>query len=98
MILAQTLIDQYLALGDVSGFIIAIYTSVMGDVFFGLLFLGFTVPIYQRTQSISFVSLLWFLAYGLLEILIPTPGLDLGKIIMAISIGVILYNTLMRGS
>ena len=93
ILIAQSLITQYLMQGDYSGFIIALYTQSMGDLFFGLVLLGASIPIYLKTQSIGFISILWILVFGALELWIPTPALNLGKVILVIAVGVMIFTT-----
>ena len=95
-IVYQNLITQYLVVGDFTGFIIALYTQSMGDLFFGVVLLGMSIPLYMKTESIGFVSILWIMVFGILELWIPTPALNLGKVILVIAVGVLLFNTFMR--
>ena len=86
------LITQYLPLGDISGFVIALYTYSMGDIFFGLVILAILTPIYIRYQSLGAVAVIMFVAGTLLETLVPFAGLDLGKILLVLGVAGILYS------
>jgi len=90
------LLQQYLRIGDVSGFAIAIYTQSMGDIFFGLILLALTIPLYIRTQSLGYISILWITVSSLIETLVPTPGINLGKIILVIGVAGVLYSLFTR--
>jgi len=90
------LLSQYLLKGDLIGFIIALYTSVMGEVFFAFILLGISVPLYIRTQSLAYVTVVWIILGALLEAIIPTTGLSLGKILMVLGVAAILYQLFVR--
>lgn len=95
---AADLIQQYLMTGDMMGFIIAIFSQSIGSVFFGIVLMGFSVPIYTRTQSIGLIALIWFIVWGFIEMIVPTPAMSLGKVVMAFAGAVILYRTFMGRS
>ena len=63
---AADLLDQYLQGGDLVGFIIAVYTSLIGEIFFGLIILIVSIPLYLRTQSVMYCSILWITVSSLL--------------------------------
>jgi len=86
------LIDQYLRIGDLVGFIIAVYTSLIGQVFYGLILLIITVPLYIRTQSIMYCSILWIVINSILVVMVPTPGFNLAYVLLAAGIAGILFE------
>lgn len=92
---AADLIQQYLMVGDITGFLIAIFSQSMGTAFLGFILLGFSVPIYTRTQSVGLICLIWFAVFGFVEAIIPTPAVSLGKVVMAFAGAIILYRTFM---
>lgn len=86
---------QNLISGDLLGFISAIFVQSMGTAFYGFILMMATLPIYQRTESLELVSILWILVWGGLEILIPGPIYSLGKLMIALSVGVLLFRAFM---
>jgi len=59
---------QYLYANDIIGFIIGLY-----GIWFSLIFLVLSVPLYIRTNSLTYVAVLWALLSGILSIL-PVPA------------------------
>ncbi len=96
--ISADLIQQYLMVGDFTGFIVAIYSQTLGTAFLGFILLALTIPIYIRTNHLGFVALIWFTVFGFMEILIPTAALSLGKVIMAMAVAVIMYTAFMGRS
>jgi len=86
------LITQYLLQGDLVGFIFAVFTSSMGEYFYGIIVLVLTVPLYIRTQSLTYVYLLWALLGGILTALLPLGVLSVANIFLALGIGGLLYK------
>lgn len=62
MVTIQTLI-QFLVEGDIFGFLQAIYVSAFqsSDVFYGVIVLLFTSPLYIRTRSLLLLCIIWVL-------------------------------------
>lgn len=56
-----SLLLTYLLAGDLAGFIIACYTTRIGQLFYAILVLCFTVPLAIRTQSITYVAIVWLI-------------------------------------
>jgi len=90
--IVMNLIDQYLRNGDLVGFIIAVYTSLIGQVFYGIMMVIVTVPLYVRTQSVMYCSILWVTVSGLLSALIPTAGFNISYVLLAAGIAGILFE------
>lgn len=88
----STLLDE----GDLSGFVIGTYTDVVGDLFWGLVFLGCLAPIYIRTQNLGYVSILWVILGALLEMAVPAEAMSLGKILIILGLAVLLYRVFVR--
>jgi len=86
------LITQYLVQGDLIGFVLAIFTSSMGEYFYGLLILFITVPVYMRTQSLTYVYLLWACSGLLLLPLIPLGAYSVAGILITVGGAGILYK------
>lgn len=72
MVAISTLL-QYLFEGDYLGFIQAVYVSAFqsADIFYALVIMLFTSPLYIRSKSLLFLSIIWILLGGL--ILVATP-------------------------
>jgi len=52
---------QYLIEGDIIGFIIACYTSPMGELFYAFVLVMVFAPLYLRTRSVGLCAILWML-------------------------------------
>lgn len=90
---------QNLTSGDVWGFFSSIYTTSMGSApFIGFLMMILTIPIYQRTESLELVAVLWLLIWGPMELMIPGPIFSLGKLMIALSLGVLIFRAFMGRS
>jgi hypothetical protein len=55
---------QYVLNGDLIGFVLATYTSTIGNVFYAVAVFFVTSVIYLRQQSLFLVSLLWLFIGG----------------------------------
>lgn len=86
---------QNLLNGDLFAFLSGIFIQQMGVAFYGFIFMIMTVPIYQRTESLELVAILWTLCWSGLELLVPGPIYSLGKLMIALSIGVLLFRAFM---
>lgn len=87
--------STYLATGDVTGYVISIYTDVMGDLFLGVVMLAVFGGLYIRTQDIVLPAIVWILIGTALEVAIPTGGMSLGKGLVIIAIGGLFYRLFM---
>ena len=83
------IITQYLTAGDISGFIIAIFTTEIGLAFWGLLLLGVFAPI-DRRLGLGPAVLVLVLIWNDIQQTIPAPALNIGIIIMCLVLGVLL--------
>jgi len=87
------LITQYLVQGDLIGFVLAIFTSSMGEYFLGFVILLVTVPVYMRTQSLAYVYLLWLLVGSTsLLALVPLGAYTVAAFFTALGGAGILYK------
>jgi len=84
--------NQYLPLGDFTGFVIAIYTQYLGDVGLGMIFFTITAALYVRYQNFSLISVIWILIGGLLQAAIPTPSINVGTLFWLLGVTGILYK------
>ena len=87
----MSLVDTWLATGDVLGFFVAIYTSVLGMMFFGVIIFAMTVPLYIRYQNIGPPLIVAFLSVTFLESVIPPEGLDIVRLMVVVGIAVVFY-------
>ncbi len=65
------LLTQYLLAGDLLGFLVACYTTRIGQVFYAILALIITVPLAIRTNSISYCAIIWIVLGGLFQAAMP---------------------------
>lgn len=72
--------------GDFLGFIQGVYVNAFqsADLFFGVLILLFMVPLYIRTRSLLFMSILWILLGSLFLVAVPIIS---GLAILLLSLG-----------
>lgn len=68
-----TTLLQYLYEGDVLGFLQAVYVSAFqsADIFYAMVALLFTAPLYIRTKSLLFMSIIWTLLGGFFLVAMP---------------------------
>jgi len=83
---------QYLINGDLIGFINAVFTSRLGELWYALIVFAITFPLYLRTQSLIFVCILWILLGNILVVMVPISVFKLGYVLMVIGIGGLLYK------
>lgn len=64
---------QYLFTGDFLGLLQAIYVSAFlsADIFYGVLILLFTAPLYIRTKSLLLLCIMWIMLGGLVIVTLP---------------------------
>ena len=75
------------------GFILAIFTSSMGEYFLGFVILLVTVPLYMRTQSFTYVYLLWLIIGATsLFALVPLGAYTVAAVFTALGGAGILYK------
>jgi len=90
--MADTTLLQYLLNGDLIGFINAIYISLIGELFYGLIVLMVTVPIYIRTQSLGYVCIVWLLVGALLQVVLPVATFNIGWVFIVLGLAGILWK------
>lgn len=78
---------DFLWAGDYLGFIQAIYVSAFqsADLFWGVVILLFMAPLYVRTRSLLFMSILWILLGSLFLVAMPIVS---GLAILLLSFGI----------
>lgn len=62
---------QYLLQGDFLGFLTGCFTTRIGQNFYAILALIFSIPLYNRTQNVMYCSLVWIILGGLFIIAMP---------------------------
>ena len=82
---------QYLVSGDFLGFITAVYTSVLGVYFFGMMILLVFSPIYLKTRSAVYTMIIWLTSGFALIAILPAGFYQLGAIFIYLSGGGALY-------
>lgn len=58
------LLMQYLLQGDLLGFLVATYTTRLGQSFYAITSFFVSVPLYNRTQTVMAPVILWILLAG----------------------------------
>lgn len=69
-----SLLLTYLQAGDYLGFIMACYTTRIGQLAYVLIILMFTVPLALRSQSITYVAIVWIILGGVFQTAVPLIG------------------------
>jgi hypothetical protein len=85
------LIDSWLQTGDLSGFIIAVFTSELGQMFWVMILLIISVPMYMTMGAIP-TGIMWTLFWGTFEISQPAIALDFGLIMLGLSVGFLIFS------
>jgi len=78
------LITQYLVQGDLIGFILAIYTRPMGQIFYGLLMLIPSFTIYMKTQNLTYVYILWAGLSSVMLTMLPLAAFSVAHVFLAL--------------
>ena len=84
---------QFLAEGDLLGFLQALYVTAFGgsaDIFYGLVAMVGLGAIYIRTRSLILISILWLLVGGFFMVALPLVA-GLGVLLMIFGVGGLLY-------
>jgi len=83
---------QYLQQGDLFGFFTAIFTRLIGDIFWGFILLFIAIPLYIRYQSIIPVAIL-FIGLGSLFIrFVPFTTFGTVYVLLGFGVGALLYK------
>lgn len=84
---------QFLAEGDLLGFLQALYVTAFtsADVFYGFLTMLFLGAIYIRTHSLALLCILWILVGSVFMVAMPLVA-GLGMILLILGIGGMLYQ------
>jgi hypothetical protein len=86
----------FLLAGDFLGFIMAVYTQGFGnvDIFFGVVIMLVMVPLYIRTKSLMFMSILWILLGSLFLVAMPLVS-GLAVLLLVLGVGSMLFEIFM---
>jgi hypothetical protein len=90
------LMNTYLKNQNFVGFLVAIYTSIMGELFYGMLILIITIPLYLRTQSLIYCAIVWLVLGSFFAAILPVSASHIAYFFIAISLTSILYKLLTR--
>lgn len=90
------LMNIYLKNKNFVGFLVAIYTSIMGELFYGMLILIITIPLYLRTQSLIYCAIVWLVLGSFFAAILPVSASHIAYFFIAISLTSILYKLLTR--
>lgn len=88
---------QFLFEGDYFGFIQACYVSAFqsADLFYAVVMLIITMPIYIRTKSLLLLCILWILLGGIIVTAVPLVS-SMAFLLMAFGICGVLYKLYLR--
>jgi len=92
----QNLIQQILD-GDILGFLQNAYTMAFGgytEIFYTIILMLITIPIYIRTKSIMFIGIAWILLGSLFVTVIPAASKFM-VLILIMGLASILYQLFM---
>lgn len=87
---------QYVWKADFIGLILGVYTTTMGSMFFGIILLIVTLPIYIRTQSVMYCAVVWILCSGLLIAFTPIAWQSTIALFLVLALGGLLYSIFSR--
>jgi len=90
------LINQYLQMWDFLGLAQAIFTSTMGQLFYGFITLIILVPLYMRYQSLAMVSIICMLLGSVFVPLLPLGSFNIGWVLIAFGGASILWRVFHR--
>jgi len=88
------LINTWLRTGDISGLFIAMFTSEMGSLFYLVVLIMVSIPIFQAYGAIA-TSIIWVLVWGTVSIAVPAIALNIGLILLGLSIGFLIFSVYM---
>jgi len=90
----SSLINTWLRTGDVSGLFIAMFTSEMGSLFYLFVLIMVSIPIFQAYGAIA-TSIIWVLVWGTVSVAVPAVALDIGLILLGLSVGFLIFSVYM---
>lgn len=89
--------ETFFAAGDFLAGITAIYTNVLGPVFFGIVIFLAILPLYLKTNSVILPLGVLILLASLIEIAMPAPMVDLARFLVITFIAGGLFLMVTRG-
>jgi hypothetical protein len=90
-----SLLWQYLLAGNFLGFVAASYTSLIGQLFYVIVAVLFTAPLYIRTKSLTLMGILWTLIGGVFITAMPIVS-PFAILLTAMGIGALLFRLYQR--
>lgn len=90
-----SLLLTYLMAGDYLGFIMACYTTRIGQLAYVLVILMFTIPLALRTQSVTYVAIVWMILGVIFQTAVPLIG-PATVILEILGIGALLFRLFAR--
>jgi len=85
-------LTTYLRSGNLIGFVTSAYTNLMGEVFWAVIVLVISVPIYMKTGSLVYVSVMWLLLGSILGAMLPPEASHIAWILIGLGVSVIFYK------
>lgn len=92
----DTTLWQYVISGDLLGLVVAVYISRMRGIFYGVVLLLMSVPIYIRTQSLTYCLILWVLCSGLLFYFMPIVSQSIIGLFAVLTLGGLIFMLFSR--
>lgn len=89
--------ESYFLTGDFLAGIAAIYTNVLGPIFFGIVIFLAIIPLYLKTNSVILPLGVAILLSGLIEIALPAPAVDLLRFLVILFVAAGLFLVVTRG-
>jgi flagellar biosynthesis component FlhA len=77
---------------DILSWIISVYTTPLGDAFWGVVLWGVSYPFYARTRNITFVMSLVLILATVIQPLFPPSVLDAAKILTILGVTALMYT------
>jgi hypothetical protein len=77
---------------DILSWIIGVYTTPLGDAFWGVFLYGLTYPFYARTRSVPYTLSLVLILATVIQPLFPPAVLDAAKILTILGVTALMYT------
>jgi len=86
------LLSTYLMVGDLLGFAQAVFTGAMGSMYYAFVLIIVTVPLYLRTQSLAYVSIVAIIFGSAFTAILPEAARHIAYLTLLLGVsGVITY-------
>jgi hypothetical protein len=90
------LLWQYLLNGDFTGFINAVFLSIMGEAWYVIPYFCLFTLLYIKTESLAYCAIVWILLSGVLLYAFPSTAATVAGFFLVLAIAVILYRVAMH--